>query len=188
MLIFSVAHALAVVMHVLKWAKIQWRFISANQFFPWHEPPIMPFFSSHIKSTSCYVVELLVWHLYAPSELQLFLKMATTSTCQCVYFIIMSLLACVCLPSHQSTGLVILGGSLFDGLAHSLSWSRRPVGTAQFSTPRPYVSNQSVSLAFNGTPATPASQAEHASTLSALTAEPSPCNWLLFYKARMLIW
>lgn len=59
----------------------------------------------------------------------------------------------------ESKELLILRANLVDGLAHSLTWSRKPVGTALFSTPQPYVSNQSVSLALNGTPATPASQA-----------------------------
>lgn len=81
----------------------------------------------------------------------------------------------------------ILQAVLVDGLTDSLTWSQRPVGTAWFSTPRPYVSNQSVSLALNGNPATPATQAKLASAPSALTEMPSPCNWLLFNKAWMII-
>ncbi len=86
-----------------------------------------------------------------------------------------------CVPAFPSGGQsegkalrILQAVWLMDSL--TLTWSRRPVGTARLSTPRPYVSNQSVSLALNGTSATPASQAEHVSSLSALTAMPSPCN------------
>lgn len=106
------------------------------------------------------------------------------STWQCVYSIIM------CVPAHFFQWRSIRGqsaphppGSLVDGLTLWPSLG----GTAWFSTPRAYGSHQSVSPAFNGTPATPVSHATHASALSALTAKPSPCNWLLFRKAWMFI-
>lgn len=182
------------VMHVLEISTKKTLFLKIDFFFSlshWEPPIVLLFYSPRRKKSpwldkiNMSAVSLTPLH---PLKALALLKMTTALHLPLCLF---HYNEHVCHPKRRS----IWGqsaphpqGTLVDGLTLSLTWSWRPVGTARLSTHRPYVSNQSVSLALNGTLAIPASQAGHVSFLSPLTAKPSPCNWLLFYKAWMLIW